>query len=108
MTILSYGIRSAGIIDLWALMVLLSSFGVIASVAYLVIDWFSKPCFFVLLSLIVILTVGILGLCFWTPHYNTIKVYNNESFQIESVMDNYDIIGTDGYIITLQEKEPIN
>jgi len=107
MTILSYGVNSGGIDALWGIMIFLSTFGVIIAIVYLVTEWFSKPCFVALLLLITILVVGILGLCFWTPHYNTLKVYNDDNFKIESVVKKYEITNTDGYIITLQERKPI-
>jgi len=107
MTILSYGTTSGDIMGLWVLMAMISGFLLVVAIIFGLTDEFTPKIVLSVVLCVVLLAVGILGLCFWTPHYNTIKVYNNKNFQIESVMEKYDIIATDGYIITLQEKEPI-
>lgn len=109
MEILSYGSCSDGIEALWASMAVFGGFVALCILVYILAEsggWLSIS---ILVLFILVALFGIFGLTNLTPHYNYIKVSTKqENFDINSIVDKYNITDVDGYIMTLQEKEPIN
>ena len=103
MTTLSYSTEPSFIIGLWVMLIVVSGVGIIIGLAYETLGDFPV----LVASLITALVLGIIGIVFWTPYYNVVKVYADEKFSISDIQDKYNITEQDGYIVTLQEKEPI-
>ena len=103
MTILNYSTEPSWIIGLWVIIALVSGASIIAGLFCETLQDFPK----LTASLLIALALGIIGLIFWTPYYNVIQVYADDKFSISAVQDKYNITNQSGYIITLQEKQPI-
>lgn len=103
MTVLSYSTEPSFIIGLWVILTVVAGAGIIAGLMCNALMDFPK----LTISLIILLILGVVGLVFWTPYYNVVKVYADDKFSVSSIQDKYNITNQDGYIVTLQEKEPV-
>lgn len=103
MTVLSYSTEPSFIIGLWVMLTAVAGVGIITGLVCETLRDSPK----LTISLIVLFILGIIGLVFWTPYYNVVKVYADDKFSISSIQDKYEIVEQDGYIVTLQEKESI-
>lgn len=109
MEILSYGIVNGDIEGLWIIMIFVSVITLVCAVLCSLDYGFGKVGTIAIILSILFVGFGIFGLSSLTPRHNFIKVSTKQAeFDINSVMDKYDITDVDGYIITLEEKEPNN
>lgn len=99
MTILDEFTKTSPIILLWVWTIILS----VETIIITFINGGFKYWWNFVISLFVV-TVGIVGVIFWTPEYRRIQVYADEKFSISQIEKDYNIISVDGLIVTLEPK----